>query len=245
MLEKCALTPVMSLSCWRAITYPEINRSPTTLKSFDVCGLQPYGLLPSLLVELKEKSVSIHVEFFDAPLHCNIILGRNFFYAMHAVALSVFCVVWFLFQGNIVIVNQLEFCSPYTSYNSTNNVPLLASLALLYQNVGVGLLKYSSLMLIFLLKNHPPSLQVAHVNIVSSTIHETSTKGKSIFYSTPLSHFEDITKLSNPPRTPPLMIIFWQYPTLTTYHIGYIPPDLYIIFCNLFHQMNPSWKSCI
>ena len=43
ILDKGASTSFMSLSCWRAIGSPEINRSPTTLKAFDSCGFQPYG----------------------------------------------------------------------------------------------------------------------------------------------------------------------------------------------------------
>ena len=48
ILDEGTSTSVMSLSCWRAIGSPEINRSPTTLKAFDGHGFQPYGLFPSL-----------------------------------------------------------------------------------------------------------------------------------------------------------------------------------------------------
>ena len=83
----------MYLSCWRAIGSPEINRSPTTLKDFDGHIFQPYGLLPSLQVEMGVKPISIHVEVVDAPLDYNIIVGRNLFYAMKAIASSIFRVV--------------------------------------------------------------------------------------------------------------------------------------------------------
>ena len=43
ILDEGASTSVMSLSCWRAIGSPEINRSPTTLKAFDGRSFQPYG----------------------------------------------------------------------------------------------------------------------------------------------------------------------------------------------------------
>ena len=76
-LEEGTSTSVMSLSCWRAIGSPEVNRSPTTLKAFDGRGFKPYGLLPSLQIELGGKSVSIHVEIVDAPLDYNIFLGCN------------------------------------------------------------------------------------------------------------------------------------------------------------------------
>ena len=52
VLDKGASTSVMSLSCWRAIVSPEINRSPTIRKALDGHGFQPYGLLPAIHVEL-------------------------------------------------------------------------------------------------------------------------------------------------------------------------------------------------
>ena len=47
-------------------------------------------LLPTLSIELGGKIVSIQVEFIDAPLDYNLLLGRNWFYAMMTVALAVF-----------------------------------------------------------------------------------------------------------------------------------------------------------
>ena len=76
-MDEGASTSVMSLSCWRAIGSPEINRSPATLKDFDGRGFQPYGLLPSIHVELGGKLVSIHIEVIGAPLDYNLLLGCN------------------------------------------------------------------------------------------------------------------------------------------------------------------------
>ena len=71
ILDKVSPTSVMSLSCWRDIGSPKINCSPTTLKDFYGHGFQPYGLLPTIHVELGGKSVSIHIEVVDAPLDYN------------------------------------------------------------------------------------------------------------------------------------------------------------------------------
>ena len=81
---------VLSLSYWKAIGSPELVTSPTTLKAFDGQGFQPHGLILTLSVELGGKSVSIQVEVVDVPLDYNLLLGRNWFYAMTAVALTVF-----------------------------------------------------------------------------------------------------------------------------------------------------------
>ena len=143
----------MSLSCWRAIGSLEINRSPTTLKAFDGHGFQPYGLLPTLQTKLGEKSVYIHVEFIDSPLYYNLLLGHNWLYAMQVVASSIFWIVQFPFQGRIVTIYQLDFISPNSISNDVNSVPLLTTPQ--NQNIGVGLIKYSSLMGVFLLLNPP------------------------------------------------------------------------------------------
>ena len=55
ILDEGASMSVMSLSCLRTIGSPKANRSPATLKSFNGYGFQPYGLLPSLQVELRGK----------------------------------------------------------------------------------------------------------------------------------------------------------------------------------------------
>ena len=81
---------VLSLSCWKAIGSPEFVTSPTTLKAFDGRGFYPHGLISALAIELGGKNVSIQVEVADAPLDYNLLLGRNWFYAMTTVASIVF-----------------------------------------------------------------------------------------------------------------------------------------------------------
>ena len=80
---------MLSLTCWKALGSPELVTSPTTLKAFDGQGFQPHGLISALAVELGGKSISIQVEVVDAPLYYNLRLGRNWFYAMTAIASTV------------------------------------------------------------------------------------------------------------------------------------------------------------
>jgi len=95
VLDEGASTSIMSLSCWRAIGSLEVQQYPTMLQAFDGQVFQPYGLSPSLAITLGGKTVSIHVEIVDATLYYNILLGQNWFYAMTAVASSVFRMVQF------------------------------------------------------------------------------------------------------------------------------------------------------
>ena len=90
VLDKGASTSVLSLSCWKSIGSPELVTSPTTLKAFDEQGFHPHGLIPSLSVEIGGKFVSIQLEVVDSLLDYNLLLGRNWFYAMNVVASMVF-----------------------------------------------------------------------------------------------------------------------------------------------------------
>ena len=82
-------------------------------------------MLPALSVELRGNSVSIQVEVFDAPLYYNLLLGRNWFYAMTTIASIVFQTLQFPHLGKIVTIDKLEFCSPDVATPTINNIPML------------------------------------------------------------------------------------------------------------------------
>ena len=90
VLDEGASTSVLSLSCWKDLGSPKLVTSPMTLKAFDGWGFQSHGLISALAVELVEKTLSIKIEVVDAPLDYNLLLGRNWFYAMIAVASTIF-----------------------------------------------------------------------------------------------------------------------------------------------------------
>ena len=90
VLDEGASTLVLYLTCWKSLGSPKLVTSPTTLKSFDGWGFQPHGLISTLVVELGVKTISIQVEVVYAPLDYNLLLGRNWFYAMTFVASIVF-----------------------------------------------------------------------------------------------------------------------------------------------------------
>jgi hypothetical protein len=153
VLDEGASTCVMSFPCWRALGSPTLTPSPTTLKAFDGHGFQPHGLLQYFVVTLKGKTVSVDIEVVDVPLDYNLLLGHSWFYAMTVIASSVFRILRFPHQGNIIIVDQLEYTTPDLNNVTTNNVPFLGQNN--FESVGVGLLKDSSLMGVFPLPTPP------------------------------------------------------------------------------------------
>ena len=82
-------------------------------------------------------------------------------HAMVCLVSTLFHVLGFPHQGKIVNIDQLALFS-YDS--STGNIPYVGNTNTPYENIGMGLFKYSSLMGIFPLL----PLNVATVNVISS-----------------------------------------------------------------------------
>ena len=82
------------------------------LTDFDGRSFRWHGILPSLEVQLGGKTVAIKVEVVDAPLDYNLLLSRNWMYNMKAIASSLFRVVCFPFNGNIVTIDHKSFQNP-------------------------------------------------------------------------------------------------------------------------------------
>ena len=69
--------------------------------------------------------MSIEVEVIDAPLDYNLLLGRNWNYAMSPVASAVFRVVVFPHEGKLVTVDQLDFTRKGRLESKYSTVPLV------------------------------------------------------------------------------------------------------------------------
>jgi hypothetical protein len=171
VIDEGVSTCVMYFSCWKAIGSPPLTESQNTLRAFNGSGFKPYGVLPSLPVTLEGKTVQVEVEVFDTPLDYNLLLGRSWVDSMRAVVSTLFHVLRFPYQGKVVTVDQLAF---FNADTRTGNVPFIANTPPGYENVGVVLLKYSSLMGTFLIPPPPsiPSPLVASINMISTIPHE-------------------------------------------------------------------------
>jgi hypothetical protein len=196
VIDEGASTCVMSFSCWKAIGSPPLNESQNNLKAFNGSGFKPYSVLPLLPITLEGKTVQFEVEVFDAPLDYNLLLGHSWIDSMRAVVSTLFRVVCFPHQGKVVIVDQLAF---FNSNTRTGNVSFIAKTPSGYENVGVGLLKDSSLMDTFpipLLDVPRPS--VASIKMISSVPHELPVSSDPWIVLDPRDHtrFGDVMTLS-------------------------------------------------
>ena len=110
----------------------------------------------------------MEVEVFDTPLDYNLLLGRSWFDSMCVVVSTLFPVVQFPHQGKVVTVDQLSF---FNTNTRTGNMSFIAKTPAGYENVGVGILKDSSLMGTFPIPPPPniPRPSVASINMISTT----------------------------------------------------------------------------
>jgi hypothetical protein len=196
VINEGASTCVMSLACWKAIGSPPLSESQNTLKAFNGYGFKPYGVLPSFPITLEGKTVQVEVEVFDAPLDYNLLLGHSWIDSMHVVVSTLFCVVRFPHQGKVVTVDQLAF---FNSDTRTGNVPFIAKTPPSYENVGVGLLKDSSLMGTFPIP--PPDVpcsSISCINMISIVPHELPMSHDPWIVPNPRDHlrFDNVMSLS-------------------------------------------------
>jgi hypothetical protein len=138
MVDKGASACVMSLTCWKAIGQPILSPSPTFLTKFDDRSFIPHGIIPSFPVELGGKTVCVEVEVVDVPLDYNLLLGRSWTYAMHAVVSKVFRLLLFPHEGRIVTIDQLSFSRPDPS-SGASMISMIDNPQPKTVNVGVDL----------------------------------------------------------------------------------------------------------
>jgi hypothetical protein len=82
VVDEGTTTCVMSLVCWKALSSPTLFKTSNMLTAFDGHSFHPHGILPAFPIQLGGKIVEVEVEVVDAPLDYNLLLGRNWTYAM-------------------------------------------------------------------------------------------------------------------------------------------------------------------
>ena len=166
IIDEGASTCIMSINCWKAIGSPPLAESPHTLKAFDGRVFNPLGILKSLPISLKGKTVEVEMEVIDAPLDFNILLGRSWIYKMSAVVSSLFRVIKFPFQGTIITVDQLSLVN---TDSHVANVPFIGKNPTNCENIGVGLFK-DSLLGSFPTASPPYITAMGHINMISTVV---------------------------------------------------------------------------
>jgi hypothetical protein len=162
VVDEGASTCMISLACRKAIGQPILSPSPTLLTAFNGHSFRPHGIIPPFTMQLGGKIVCVEVQVVDVPLDYNLLLGRIWTYAMHAVVATVFRVLLFPHEGQIVSIDQFYFSCPDPSLGASM-VLMIDNMQPDVANVGVGL--FPPLMGTF--DYLPPSDDVKFISVVS------------------------------------------------------------------------------
>jgi hypothetical protein len=92
---------------------------------------------------------------------------------MTAIASSMFRCVQFPYQGKIVTIDQLDYCTPDAHTPTTKNIAFLGDTKITYESVCVGILKYSSVMGTFPTPLHPTSQHITTIDIISTMAYQS------------------------------------------------------------------------
>jgi len=132
-------TWIMSFSCWKSIGSLQLTKSQTILKDFDGRFFKPNVILTSLSIEMGGKIVSVEFKLVNSMLDYNLLLGHTWFYAMKAITSTIFHIICFPHQGNIVTIDPFDYCTPDLRANPSTNVSFIVDSSRGYEGVG----KYS------------------------------------------------------------------------------------------------------
>jgi hypothetical protein len=79
------------------------------LLAFDRRASESLGILPQLPINLGGQIFHIGVMIVQGPLDFDLLFGCDYVYAMKAIMSTLFRVMYFLYNGNIVTIDQLLF----------------------------------------------------------------------------------------------------------------------------------------
>jgi hypothetical protein len=102
--------------------YPQLVSVMQNLLAFNRRTSHPLGILPQFPVTLGGKTVFIDVMVVQDPLDFDLLLGRDYVYAMKAIVSTLFRVIYFPHDGRIVTIDQLSFVGPDLTINSMTSL---------------------------------------------------------------------------------------------------------------------------
>ena len=112
---------ILSSTAWQALGSPRHVPATYQIPTFNRRPIAPLGTLPCLPITLGGKTIYIDVMVFQGPLDFNILLGRDYVYAMKAIVSTLFRVMHFLLKYcNFKEYSICIFCGPRWSYRENH-----------------------------------------------------------------------------------------------------------------------------
>jgi hypothetical protein len=112
LIDEGASIHIFSSFSWQALGFPQLVTVTQNLLDFNRRTSQPLGTLPQFPITLGGKTVFIDVMVVQDPLDFALLLERDYVYAMKAIVSTLFHVIYFPHDGQVVTVDQLSFIDP-------------------------------------------------------------------------------------------------------------------------------------
>jgi hypothetical protein len=119
---KVRLLVFFPLLLGRALGYPQLVLVTQNLFSFNRRTSHPLGILLQFPVTLGVKIVFIDVMVVQDTLDFDLLLGRDYVYAMKAIVSTFFRVISFPHDGIIVTIDHFLFVGPDLNINPMNSL---------------------------------------------------------------------------------------------------------------------------
>jgi hypothetical protein len=118
LIDEGASVSIFSSIAWKYLGCPHLLSVTQNLLAFNRRISHPLGVLPYFFVTLGGKIVIIDVMVVQDPLDFDLLLGRDYVYAMKSIMPTIFCVLSLSHDGRIVTIDQLSFIGPDLTINS-------------------------------------------------------------------------------------------------------------------------------
>ena len=99
IVDEGASVSILSSTAWKDLGSPQLVPSIDQILSFNQRPTAPLGTLPYFPITLVGKTVCIDVMVVQGPLDFNLLLGRDYVYAMKVVVSTLFRVMHFPIMG--------------------------------------------------------------------------------------------------------------------------------------------------
>ena len=166
----------MSKNVWQKLGSPELKPPVITLRAYDDRPSTAVSLYQNVLVCLVGKTIHIDIEVLDAHLDYNILLGKNYMYAMPAITSSVFHIMMFPHEDRIITVDQLTHNKKRPLKNTNVILPYVDTVLdglSRYQEYGPGQFKSLSILGSFL--GDPPIIPESSPDVTGAPVCMMST----------------------------------------------------------------------
>jgi hypothetical protein len=125
LIDEGASVIILSSISWQDFGYPQLVPITQNMLAFNRRTSHPLGVLPQFPITLGGITVFIDVMVVQDPLDFDLLLGRDYIYAMKAIVSTFFRVIYFPHDGIIVAIDQLScigldlITNPMSSLNSS------------------------------------------------------------------------------------------------------------------------------